>query len=193
MQHFTLANPIRLSGFSMIEVLVSIFVICIGVIGAAAMQATALRTAQQSGLHTVALHVANDLADKIRAASALESNMADNPYVDIDFDSAKDVAELDTACYGSKATCSDKELAPFELYEIKRKVKNHLPGGRLKICRDESPWDDVADRFQWNCTSSDMRAAIVVKLGWREQRTRVPDREAADHESGPQLVLSVGV
>src|SRR5690606_15894095 len=55
------------NGFSLIEVLVAVFVLAVGVIGAAGMQLAALRTTQQSSFQTRALHLAAEMADYMRA------------------------------------------------------------------------------------------------------------------------------
>ena len=52
-------------GFSLIEVLISVFVLAVGVIGAAGMQLTALRTTQQSVFQTKALHLATEMLSLI--------------------------------------------------------------------------------------------------------------------------------
>ncbi|MFD2273251.1 type IV pilus modification protein PilV [Undibacterium arcticum] len=51
-------------GFTLIEVLISVFVLALGVIGAAGMQLVAMRTGQQSGAQSLAVQLATEMADK---------------------------------------------------------------------------------------------------------------------------------
>jgi prepilin-type N-terminal cleavage/methylation domain-containing protein len=57
-------------GFSLVEVLIAVFVLALGVIGAAGLQLAAVRTSQQSGYQTIAVELANELADKMRSSDA---------------------------------------------------------------------------------------------------------------------------
>ena len=60
----------QIQGFSLIEVLIAIFVVALGVIGAAGLQLTSIRTSQQSSFKSVAVQLANELADKMRSNDA---------------------------------------------------------------------------------------------------------------------------
>src|SRR5690606_29049477 len=74
------------NGFSLIEVLVAVFVLAVGVIGAAGMQLAALRTSQQSSFQTRALHLAAEMADVMRAnVGQMKRADAANPYLHVDY------------------------------------------------------------------------------------------------------------
>lgn len=167
----------RANGFTMIEVLVSVFVLAVGVIGAAGMQLTALRTAQQSTFQTIALQLASETADKMRI-NYRQMKLADNAnlFLNVDYKSAADtpVTAPRVMCYQSD--CNDEELAKFDIYELKTRVKA-LPGGRVRICRDATPWDNAAGAFQWACSApeaSGNNAPLVIKIGW-DGKGRSPD------------------
>lgn len=156
------------SGFSLIEVLVSILVLAGGVIGAAGMQLTALRTSQQSAIHSTALRLAADMADRMRANDGrMRQADSENPFLDVDFDATEDeLATPARLCYAS--ACNDVELAAFEIHEWQRQIAAALPGGRAVICRDSSPWSDSAGSFDWACDSSaGSSGSLVIKLGWQ--------------------------
>ena len=55
------------SGFTLIEVMVAVFVLAIGVLGMAGMQATGVREAQNTYFRTQADMLANDIVDRMRA------------------------------------------------------------------------------------------------------------------------------
>jgi len=62
-----LRNPARARGFSLIEVLVSIVVLSIGLLGLAALQVSGLRVGQSSFYRAQAAQYATDMADRLRA------------------------------------------------------------------------------------------------------------------------------
>lgn len=69
------------SGSSMMEVLVSAFVLAIGLLGTLAMQAQAVVKNQSSYSLTQAVVLANDMAEKMRANSAAVYSVARNATV----------------------------------------------------------------------------------------------------------------
>jgi len=62
-----LGNPLRERGFSLIEVLVSIVVLSVGLLGLAALQVSGLRVGQSSFYRAQAAQFATDMADRLRA------------------------------------------------------------------------------------------------------------------------------
>ena len=156
------------SGFSLIEVLVSILVLALGVIGAAGMQITAMRTTQQSGFQTLALQLAAEMADKMRANDNPMKKGRANPFLSVNYASATE-GEPEAPgklCYTSE--CDAEELAAFEVYEWKKRVKTALPGGRVLICRDAAPWDSAKNTLTWDCNAGNGESApLVIKIGWQ--------------------------
>jgi type IV pilus assembly protein PilV len=63
----------QVAGFTMVEVLVAVLLLAVGLVGALAMQAHAMRTRQESALLTEAMQAAATLADRIRANAAQSS------------------------------------------------------------------------------------------------------------------------
>jgi type IV pilus assembly protein PilV len=168
---------LKQSGFTLIEVLISVFVLAIGVIGAAGMQSIALRTSQQSAFQSTAIALASEIADKMRTNDRqLKLDDRTNPFLDIDFQAAKDaIAAPRVSCYA--ASCSAEELAIFDIYEWKARVKTALPGARVRVCRDARPWDSAAGALTWACTATAANshgASLVVKIGW-QGKGRNPD------------------
>jgi len=155
-------------GFSLVEVLVATLVLALGLIGAAAMQLTALRTRQQSMLLSKAVHLASSMADKMRAnAGQMRLADHDNPYLNVDYDATLDAPDGQAPeCFST--ACGDAELARFDLDELKRQLRRELPGARLVICRDGGAWDGAAGAPGWACSGA-AGAPVVIKLGWKER------------------------
>jgi len=68
-------KPIQ-RGFSLIEVLVALLVMCIGLLGAAAIQLNALKYTDSSSMRTQASFIAYDMLDRIRANSGANYSLA---------------------------------------------------------------------------------------------------------------------
>ncbi len=151
----------------MIEVLISAFVLALGVIGAAGMQLAALRTSQQSAFQTTALELAVEIADKMRANDS-QMRRPDNPFLKVNFNSAGGTGSSTSGslCYSKGANCGAEALAQFDIHEWENRVRASLPGARAVICRDASPWNNGVGALAWACTESP-GASLVVKLGWQ--------------------------
>lgn len=182
-------------GFTLIEVLLSILVLAIGVIGSAGMQLTALRTSQQSAFQTAAVALASEIAEKMRANDQLlKRSDSTNPFLQIDYQAAKDaLAAPPVDCYA--VSCSADALAEFEIHEWKARLKTALPGARARVCRDSRPWDSAAGAFAWSCTASAgaQGAALVVKIGWQGKGRRPDGRPIRNPKEDfpPGLAIAV--
>jgi type IV pilus assembly protein PilV len=186
----------RQRGFTLTEVLVSVFVLAVGIIGTAGMQLTALRTSQQTAFQTAAIQLASEIADKMRTnvQHFSESDEA-NPFLNLDYASSGDpLPATGKACHAS--SCSAEEFANFEIHEWKSRVKATLPGGRIAICRDSEPWDTSAGAFRWDCTVSaehKYTSALVIKIGWHG-KGRNPDGSMVENaESSPPPNMAITV
>lgn len=175
------------TGFTLAEVLVSVLVLAAGIIGTAALQLTALRTAQQTAFQTTAIQLVSEIADKMRA-NAGPFNLADevNPFLNLDYSASVDLLPpIDKACHTDN--CSATELADFEIHEWKSRIKTALPGGRIRICRDAQPWDSGTGMYKWSCTVSAANketSSLVIKVGWHG-KGRNPDGSIAEDANAP--------
>lgn len=181
------------NGFTLVEVLISVLVLAIGVIGIAGMQLTALRTAQQSAFQTAALQLASEMADKMRANyQQMQLPDKSNLFLNVDYQSADDVVVTPPKKICYRADCSAEELAKFDIYEWMARIKSALPGGRVRICRDSRPWDKAAGAFSWTCpppAAGVNNTPVVIKIGWHG-KGRNPDGSVIDD---PQKIIPPGV
>lgn len=184
-----------MNGFTLVEVLVSLFVLSVGVMGAAAMQLTALRTAQQSAHQTTALHMAIEMADGIRASQHTRSWAdRDNPYMQIDFRSQHETRpDIDAmpalTCYATP--CAASEMVEAEISNWISRLDKALPGARAKICRDIAPWDNASSSYTWDCVVGAIKtnAAIVIKIGWRRRDKGTDNSHVTDFP--PSVAVAV--
>ena len=142
----------------MIEVLVTIIVIAIGVLGAAALQVTTLKNLNSSHSATVAAMVAEDLGERMRA----------NPDAVLANDYVHDTAPTGfTDC--SANSCDEAQLADYDMGSWWNQLTALLPAGSGEVTRN-----DGTDTF-------------VVTVRWDEDRsgsdgTNCPPQSASDLE-----------
>jgi type IV pilus assembly protein PilV len=153
------------AGFTLVEVLVALFIVALGIAGAAGLQALAVRAGRDAARLSDATRLAHSLAERMRAnPHALALPDADNPYLLLDYDAGSGPPTAPALCYAD-ATCDPDALARFDLFEVSEALAADFPGGRIRVCRDAAP-TDAGGRPAWSCTTQE-GAPLVVKVGWR--------------------------
>ena len=120
----------RQRGVSLIEVLVSIFVVSMGVLALAGLLNDSSRLGKASELRATATLLANDLADRMRAnpgafpsAGASSYDLPTTSYAPA---APTAPAKLEANC----APCTPAEIAAIDLYEWQQRLFYTLPGGQ---------------------------------------------------------------
>lgn len=114
----------RSRGFSMIEVMVAVFVLSIGLLGMAALMATSLRNNQSADLRSQAVNLAYDQLEMIRS-NVVNANAYNRPYSD-----------PDASCAGAEVPFpygSATELYSEDRNYWARRVCRQLPNGRGRV------------------------------------------------------------
>lgn len=114
---FSIAS--RSTGFTLIEVLISVLVMSIGLLGLASLQAASLRFNNDSSTQTQASYLASDMADRMRANV---SKVADYPGK---------AGGSNANCYTTTG-CSPDEMAANDVYEWEQAL-TALPAGQGTI------------------------------------------------------------
>ena len=155
-------------GFTLVEVLVALFVVALGVAGAAAVQATAVRAAGEAVRLADGMRLAASLAERMRAnPAAMALDDAANPYLQFEAEAGALPAAPVASCYGASA-CDPAGMAAFDLQETATQLASRFPGGRLLVCRD-APAPDAAGLPGWACSGAP-DDPIAIKLGWRDRQ-----------------------
>jgi len=94
-------SSVAMQGFSLIEVLVSVVVLSIGLLGLAALQVSGLRVGQSSFYRAQAAQFATDMADRLRA-NAGEARTCDIAMGDATPSSPANTCERDLAEWRSR-------------------------------------------------------------------------------------------
>lgn len=112
------------SGVGLIEVMVSLLVLAIGLLGVAGLQTKSLSYTQNAYYRTQATNLAYDVIDRMRAnkVSAKNSGYASN--YNQTHSSAGDC---------SSSTCSSSQIASYDLKQWKQALQDTLPSGQGEI------------------------------------------------------------
>jgi type IV pilus assembly protein PilV len=142
-------------GASLIEVLVSMTILAVGILGIGAMQTSTLKSNQNSYMRTQAIFHANDIVERMR------SNVAG-----VDAGNYNDPNPVLTAACQTTTGCSAALMAANDVAQWEAGVAAALPGGAATVCIDSSPVDGTADAPACN-NSGDV---YVVKIFWDDDR-----------------------
>ncbi|MGH1542793.1 MAG: type IV pilus modification protein PilV [Arenicella sp.] len=112
------------SGFTLIEVLITVFVLGVGLLGIAGLQATSLKLSHDSHLRSQASILAYDIIDKMR----VNPNPV-TPYSG----SFTGLNNASTACLNNVNTCNAEQLRNFDLQNWQNRLNNAFPGARATI------------------------------------------------------------
>jgi len=176
------------AGFSLVEVLVSVAVLSIGLLGAIGMLLAAVRAGKEAATFSAAVGLVRDLSEKVRMnPSVAARNDAANAYLADRLASEGGASPVPGGCAAPGASCDAAGLAAWDIDEWTRRVAKALPGARVRVCFDEKPWNAAAGEYAWACSQTGRN--LVAKLGW------APHADATNiksqRELPPRLVMQL--
>jgi type IV pilus assembly protein PilV len=116
----------RVTGFTLVEVLIALVVMSIGMLGIAALYLESLRSSRAALLRTQAVTLAADMADRIRA----------NRYISTGgtkYDPSLITAASVPACETAGSTCTPSNMFANDLYRWQQAVGATLPGATATV------------------------------------------------------------
>lgn len=143
-------------GFTLMEVLVTVVILSIGLLGVASLQFNSLRGNQNALEASVAVALAMEGADRLRA-----NTPGANSYNLIN------AAGADPACIDT--FCSVAQIAQTDAFEWISKIEELLPGGEGVICRDSTPADGTSSTAH-GCDQAATTKIFAVKVFWDHDR-----------------------
>ena len=162
------------SGFTLIEVLVSVLILSIGLVGVAALQGVSLKNTQSAFMRSQATALAYDVADRMRAnVISARTGM---------YDPTKAAAV--SACK-STTGCTPQDMAKHDLAEWKAAITNYLPMGEGYVCIDSTPNDGISAASP---ACDDSGTQFAVKIWWDDNRDGKINLTSTNTE---RLVVSV--
>lgn len=148
-------------GFTLVEILVTVVLISVGLLGVAALQLTTLRGNQEANVRSQANTLASDILDRIRANSTSFRTTTASAY-EVDFDGTGDVTTR----------------AGADLQDWQQAIDRTLPGGATAAGKIERSYDAATRRYivtvtiQWAERAEGSGAPIDAELGVRTFRIR---------------------
>ncbi len=153
--------PRRHRGFGMIEVLVTMVILSIGLLGLTGLQLTSLRAAQVAQYRTQVTWLAYDMADRMRAnVAGVTAGAYDNP----------DPVEF-AVCLSIDG-CTPAQMAQHDAFEWNEAIAAALPQGTGVVCLDSTPDDGTPAAPA--CDGGGTTYAI--KIWWDDDRDGNLDR-----------------
>ncbi len=163
------------AGFTLMEVLVTVVILAIGLLGVAGLQYNSLKGNQDAMYAAQAVALAMEAADRVRAnrPGVWNGNQATNTDYDLITS-----AGTNPGCISSG--CNTAQLAQNDAYEWITKVES-LPGGVGVICRDSTPYDGTGGSTSepWDPECDGVASPqFAIKVAW-------------DHDKDPSTVYQV--
>jgi len=130
-------------GFTLIEILVTVIVLAIGLLGIAGLQLTGLKYNHSAYQRSQVIVMTNDITDRMRANRTVALAGA--------YDIAIGGAAAAATCEGVGVNCGPNGIAGADLSEWKQALANNLPSGDGSIARNGNgtiftitvQWDDT--------------------------------------------------
>lgn len=190
----------KASGFTLIEVLVSIVVLSFGMLGMVGMQGFALQANRDARIQAQAVVLARELAEMMRGNKVIgvKATATDNPYLG-SFSSPLTLAtpvyclSVSNAATGCTSTAN---VASAEMTDWLARVDTELPGARVAVCFDGAPYD-AEGLPKWDCTPGSANEIIAIKIGWTRgstDRTKTGStalEKSSDSNSRPYIIFPV--
>jgi type IV pilus assembly protein PilV len=121
-------------GFTLLEILITVIILSIGILGLAGLQFNALRSNQSAAQSTVAVLQVIDAADRLRGNLA---GVASGSYDSLTGENSTDPGCIQTGC-------TSTQLAQYDDWAWHQQITRALPDGQGVICLDSDPNDGTS-------------------------------------------------
>lgn len=159
-------------GSTLIEVLISVLIMSIGMLGIAGLQAFSMSSSHQASMRSQAVILARDMADRMRANRIAVRAVSPNNYGTV-----PPVRNNCRAAYSAvvvaPVTCTPTNLAADDVWDWRDRVARVLPAGEGEVCVDSTPDDGAAGAHACDALGS----SFAVKMFWTEKANRTATAE----------------
>jgi len=170
---FIRATRCRQSGFTLLEVLITLIVLSVGLLGLAGLQTMSLRNNHDAYLRSQVISQIYDIVDRMRA----NSGRVDDSYKMTNATYTFNAIGPKTENCDKKVGCTTSEMAAHDLFNWDQSIRNSLPQGIGIVCRDGSMEDGD---YAWNenkvtpACSNLSTDPLVIKIWWVDDRADPP-------------------
>lgn len=182
----------RESGFTLVEVMVSIVILSFGLLGIAGLMIKGMQFTQSAQQRSIATLLAYDMIDRMRsnqagvalADSATGGGNYHRPASNVTATGSPYIIQK-TACVGATAAatgCTAADMADQDSYEWEQLIAGRLANGVGIVCRDSSnsPGSYDGTTISHNCDGIGPKYAI--KIYWIDDRTET-NANSANYQS----------
>lgn len=176
-----------IKGFTILEVLITVLVFSIGLLGLASLQITGLKLEHDSALRTTATILAGDMADRMRANYSAMTMGTSSPYNNPTGASTGNAACLGKNSAGQETNtqCTASEMAAHDFFEWYGALRGQaasswypaiaqlLPSGNGIVCIDSTPEDGVPPPGNPMCDgiiTTSGKPVFAIKIWWQERK-----------------------
>lgn len=187
-QRSEMKNPKTQAGVTLLEVLVSMVVLAVGMLGVAGLNLLSLRTTQEAGGRAIAAQLTQEIADKLRLANPTDLAT----YVSTNGTSKIDTAGAPPDCFNKVCSGNDqiahsvitwaKSITDNGLSGLDKARYSRLPDGSAVICFDSTPSDGTAAAPACDGAPN---SPIAIKIWWTERARN--DSTAAAAQTSTQF------
>lgn len=172
----TMNSISKSSGLTLIEVLVTLVITSIGLMGLFSLQMQAMKATQDAGNRSQTIWIFNDLSSRIRANSTSSSSYVTGPLVTDIVDCTEDPAVVcsnyfDGITRTTSATCTGPQLAAWDLFEVACGAPRNTTSIRGNPIADlpDLPGTRNGPRLSVNCVTAgcDDGESLLITLTWR--------------------------
>ncbi len=156
-----LVPPSSQTGFSLLEVIITVLIIAIGSLGMASFQLTALKYSSGSNTRTQAVLLASSMMDRIRANKPYA--ITDGAKYKINTFQSSSTSTND--CH--QTVCTPVQIAEFDTSKWFENMSNLLPSGQGKIEFDTS-------------TSTPVETTVTISIQWRQTVNNELNQDTAE-------------
>lgn len=149
----------RQKGVGLIEILVTVLILAVGLLGLAGLQTQSLRFGHEAYMRTQASVLAADMIDRLRAnrTTALTTNNYNFTLTDSPTANA-------TSC--ETVACSGPNLALYDFKQWRNEIESQLPGGAGSVTPSAitaAGWREYTIRIEFDGVSVDKTDGTPVK------------------------------
>lgn len=111
------------SGFSLVEVLITLVIMSVGMLGIAGLYVQSLQAGRTSMFRHHAVTLAGDVADRIRA----------NPTAGIAYNHAANATGTNNSCVTGGVVCNSADMAANDIFLWQAQASDTLPAGAIAV------------------------------------------------------------
>ncbi len=138
----------RVDGFTIVEVLISLLILSVGLMGLATLQVVGLQNTQGGAQRAQAAFLAYDITDRMRTNPAAVTAGSYNLAAPVPGQGQGAIVMVD--CFGAAANCSTAQMAAHDLGQWQTQLRAYLNNGTGAIATvDNGTTTLVTVTIQW--------------------------------------------